>query len=1135
MKRKIILTAIPIAVAAFAGTPDWPNLEEVIIATKCHLDVGYTATVPELMRKYSTTDLDNAFTLFDSDKDKPADLRARWTVPAWAMDVMLEKASPGRRSRLEEAISQRRLMWHAFPFTIETEASDLEELVRMFAFSSGISRHFGFDLPRYVKQTDVPDQAWALPTVLAHAGVKFLHMGINPGCKQKEFLDKLPVLSWWEGPDGSRVLLGFSSGYGWMGWGSLTPPKGWRHKTWLAYMMRSDNKGPISPKDAEKILERAKAELPGVKVRYGDPAEFADAILAEERANPTLPVVRGDMPDTWIHGQMTAPEATLLHRHAKSDLITLGILDTSLRAFGVKTDPVAGELEQGYRQSCLYSEHTWGFSCYRDRKRFQNPDWRERYDRGEFKHIDDSFDYHMKYARRAYAIAQDGIKKRMEALARSVDVEGPRVVVFNPLPYACDAVVEVEIPNGGRGATALPGAAREGNKARFLAKDVPAGGYKTFAAENGKCCQCENVASSNVANSQFHQSNQLALETGIGNIPTLATLHTRHFTVKFDLEKGGIASLVENVTGRELVKQGGHVLGQFLHERFSQNEVLRFVGAYNRAHQRNINSDFGKAGLPPPDKVPYTAQTPKNWTTKHVHTALGDEVTLTAGDTLGLAKGYEMRFFFPDHVACVDISWKVTEKTPDPRPEGGWICLPFNVAAPSFRVGRIGGTIDPAKDIFFGANRNLMCVDRAITVRNGATGAGVGVASADLPLWSLGKPGLWRYEPDYVPAEPEVFANLYNNQWNTNFPFWIPGSWTASLRVYPVAEGADEETAVFTPAWEIRQPCVAAFAKGRRKNIHVEQVERVKNLNDLHVLHGQNNKGGIAVSRKGVRVTAFCPNPDGAGTVLRVWEQAGKAGEIMVTLPKGLKATSAQPVNLRGEPTGEPIAIKDGTFSFVLGAWAPKSFVLSGGLADVTAVEPYRFYRFSVDMTVGDALQISEVKLFSGDSDITRSCARAWYEEKTFAPQFKEEYNPLKALDGDLGTKWYDDRAAANRRDAFGKDVWVVLEYAKPVAVTRYEWYTADDTSYYIRRNPVAWRLQGSNDGKKWMDLDAVGCAAPHTFDKTLAYSRRLDIPRTLPEDAVVYPLATGDGRCLVSYKVNGTTLHELAPVKGSR
>ena len=56
-------------------------------------------------------------------------------------------------------------------------------------------------------------------------------------------------------------------------------------------------------------------------------------------------------------------------------------------------------------------------------------------------------------------------------------------------------------------------------------------------------------------------------------------------------------------------------------------------------------------------------------------------------------------------------------------------------------------------------------------------------------------------------------------------------------------------------------------------------------------------------------MTAFCPNPDGAGTVLRVWEQAGKGGTITVTLPKGMKATSARPVNLRGEPAGEPIAI----------------------------------------------------------------------------------------------------------------------------------------------------------------------------------------------------------------------------------
>ena len=85
---------------------------------------------------------------------------------------------------------------------------------------------------------------------------------------------------------------------------------------------------------------------------------------------------------------------------------------------------------------------------------------------------------------------------------------------------------------------------------------------------------------------------------------------------------------------------------------------------------------------------------------------------------------------------------------------------------------------------------------------------------------------------------------------------------------------------------------------------------------------------GLVLSRKGVRVTAFCPNPDGEGTVLRVWEQAGKGGDITVTLPQGMKVATAQPVNLRGEIAGEPIAVKNGSFTFALGAWAPKSFIL---------------------------------------------------------------------------------------------------------------------------------------------------------------------------------------------------------------
>ena len=85
---------------------------------------------------------------------------------------------------------------------------------------------------------------------------------------------------------------------------------------------------------------------------------------------------------------------------------------------------------------------------------------------------------------------------------------------------------------------------------------------------------------------------------------------------------------------------------------------------------------------------------------------------------------------------------------------------------------------------------------------------------------------------------------------------------------------------------------------------------------------------GLALSRKGVTVTAFGPNPDGDGTLLRVWELAGGSGDLTVTLPAGTSFTSATPVTLRGETTGALLPLGDGRLVFPLHAYAPASFVL---------------------------------------------------------------------------------------------------------------------------------------------------------------------------------------------------------------
>lgn len=117
------------------------------------------------------------------------------------------------------------------------------------------------------------------------------------------------------------------------------------------------------------------------------------------------------------------------------------------------------------------------------------------------------------------------------------------------------------------------------------------------------------------------------------------------------------------------------------------------------------------------------------------------------------------------------------------------------------------------------------------------------------------------------------------------------------------------ETSLYSSAMETRVPLAAARSTALPGKLSAAQ-------------------SGITLSRKGVAITAFGPNPDGTGTVLRVWEQVGASGPSTVTLPVGLKATKAQPVNLRGEKAGEPLTLRDDKLAFVLPAYAPASFLL---------------------------------------------------------------------------------------------------------------------------------------------------------------------------------------------------------------
>jgi hypothetical protein len=271
------------------------------------------------------------------------------------------------------------------------------------------------------------------------------------------------------------------------------------------------------------------------------------------------------------------------------------------------------------------------------------------------------------------------------------------------------------------------------------------------------------------------------------------------------------------------------------------------------------------------------------------------------GDLNNHLPATSLRVILREGVAYLDVELTIKDKAKDNWPEADWLCLPFRLDSPQFRVARTLGVMDPARDIMPGSNRHMYAVGAGLTI-TGSDGASVSLCPMDHPLVSLDTPGAWKFSLDFVPKKPVVFLNLYNNQWNTNYRYWYSGTWSSRVRVW----FGDQ---LIVPALETMLPLVASANSGARGTLPSSQ-------------------SGISVSRPGVLVTSLRQKSKDRVTCLRLWELAGESGKVTVQLPSGSLARIARPVDLRGNSLGQPIAVQAGSFEFTLSCFAPASFEL---------------------------------------------------------------------------------------------------------------------------------------------------------------------------------------------------------------
>jgi hypothetical protein len=842
-------------------SPAASRINEIIVVFKTHFDIGYSDRVADVLNYYRTTMIDRALDLIDRSTELPQKEQFIWTCPGWVFDWITEDWSgqtTQRRQRLDRAVKTGRLVAHALPFSIESELMWPEEFARGYAFADRSCQRYGMPIPRAAKTSDVPSQSRALATGLAHGGIRFMHIGCN---WPSGYVHDLPPLFWWEGPDGSRVLTMYSTIYGtctalwpWGGEGdpyighNLLPPAGWPYKTWPAIIVTADNSGPPTLKAVRSLFAEASEKLPDLKVRMGTLDDIADAVLAEK---PELPVVRGETPDTWIHGCMSDPGGMRHARNVHPLIPAVEVLHHHLRQWGVPVEEHDEQVAKAFEQSLLYSEHTWGLGQSVDvyGKAFKD------LPADKYQKLEASWEDKTNYIRNAANITSSLFDAGLSALAQAVDAEGSRVVVYNPLPWPRSGIVEIDGTS-------------------FFAKDIPALGYRTFSPPP----PMESKALS-------------------GN-----TLENEFIKVTLDPVRGVIASLFEKGTGREWVNGSAEYgLGQYLNERFESSQTEEYCRAYQQGRWgTHLHPGMYKPGLPA--GVRYRRGSGSNGTVR----LLKQGETLTGilempSDLNNHLPATSLRVIMRAGVAYLDVELTIKDKAKDNWPEADWLCLPFRLNAPQFRVARTLGVMDPSSDILTGANRHIYAVGPGLTIR-GSDGASVSMYPMDHPLVSLDTPGIWKFSLDFVPKKPVVFLNLYNNQWNTNYRYWYSGTWSSRVRIW-----FGDQLAI--PALETMLPLRAWVGSGARGPLPSSQ-------------------SGVTVSRPGVVVTALNQTSKDKVTLLRLWEFAGESGKVTVHLPSGSPARIARPVDLRGDSLGPPIAIQAGSFEFLLSGFAPASFEL---------------------------------------------------------------------------------------------------------------------------------------------------------------------------------------------------------------
>jgi hypothetical protein len=816
----------------------------LFLAPSAHTDIGYTDVQPKCRERHNEN-LDLAAELIDRFGD------FKWNCEvAWQAENYLADREGDPRERFLRLARERRLGVQALYCNILTGLCSHEELCRLTYFAHKLHREH--EIP-YVSAmiNDVPTVVGSMPMVLANSGIRYFSEGSNNtrAVTFTEMYDKSPC--WWEGPDGSRVLMTFQPSYAYavrMGLQDSLQTARQRILGMLAgYEARDDypydavylngavsDNQPLNPRLAE-IVEAWNARYEYPKIVLCHNAEFYEYV--EEKYGDRLPAVRGSGGTYWEDGAGSSARETALCRGAHEAVAGA----ERLLALAHRLEPdrrYPGEAIYEAWQNCmLYDEHTWGAHCSisQPESDFTKAQWEIK---SQFAH-----DAH----RQSHELLEQGAR----GLASLVGTEDRSLVVLNTMSWPRSDLVEVELPEGMAVVDPDVTSCRVAGKTLACVKDVPACGYRVL-----RCGPRADVPS--------------ATEPAEAGSRAGTKIESRFYRVTFDPATGAITSLVDKELGRELVDPAAP---------YPLNQYLYVSGGKGTSIERG--------GRPPAE---LSISTPEEATLRTLDLGeLGQRMIVETSAAMTPKIVSEVTVY--DDLKRVDVTNRLT-KTLTYEKEAVYFAFPFEATEPVLRYEVPCAILRPDQDLLPGACLDWFTVQHFVEIADGD--AAIAWSTPDAPLVSFQDINRGKWQTELPIQNGHVYAYVMNNYWFTNYLAGQDGPFTFRFSI--TSRQKSDVVASAQAGWAASNPLVAVKADANPNGALPAESTSLVGIAEPNVL---------LIGMKRAETSD--------ALVLRFWEMTGKPTTAHVRLPH-VPVRKATLCNLVEEPQ-EECALRDGTIS----------------------------------------------------------------------------------------------------------------------------------------------------------------------------------------------------------------------------